>query len=118
MQNLKDEELRFLYEHASVFVSCSQHEGFGYTPIEAAICCCPVICTKCEAIPETTMMLLNYYEPAEDDKELAKCIKSVLEKPRDFQTLKAISDIFRREYSPEKQVKLFFSLMEDLMQQS
>ncbi len=114
MQNLTDEEIKYLYEHASLFVSSSRHEGFGYTPLEAAICCCPVICTKCEALPETTMMLLNYYEPAEDDSELANRIVEVLATPRNMTELKSISNRFIQEYSPERQVSQFFELMDNL----
>ena len=114
LQNITDEELKFLYDHASVFISSSQHEGFGYTPIEAAICCCPVICTKCEALPETTMMLLNYYEPADDYKELANKIMEVLNSPRNTASLLAISDKYRQKYAPKVQASLFLSLMESL----
>lgn len=82
LQNVTDEELRYLYEHATMFVSCSQHEGFGYTPIEAAMYYCPVICTKFEALPETTMNLLNYYAPFDDSKELANKMIEVSNTPR------------------------------------
>lgn len=116
LQDLSDEELRYLYEHASVFVTSSLHEGFGYTPIEAAICCCPVICTKSEAIPETTMMLLNYYEPAGDYYELGKKITEVINSPRNNDSLLAISEKFRQKYSPKIQASQFFSLMGNLFQ--
>ena len=54
LQNLSEEALKYLYEHAQLFISPSLREGFGYTPIEAAICKCPVICSRCEALPDTT----------------------------------------------------------------
>lgn len=43
-----------LYSNASLFVSPSLMEGFGFTPIEAAIHCVPVVCTKETALYETT----------------------------------------------------------------
>lgn len=117
LQDVSDEELRYLYEHASVFVSSSQHEGFGFTPIEAAIYCCPVICTKCEALPETTMMLLNYYEPADNYKELANKIVEVLNSPRDKSSLLAISERYQQKYTPKVQANQFFSLIDSLLRE-
>ena len=114
LQDVTDEELRYLYEHASLFVSCSQHEGFGYTPIEAAVCCCPVICTKCEALAETTMMLLNYYEPADDYKKLSPKIVEVLNSPRNNPSLIDISERYLKKYTPKAQASQFVSLMERL----
>ena len=114
LQNITNEELKYLYDHASVFVSCSKHEGFGYTPIEAAMCCCPVICTICEALPETTMMLLNYYEPADDSEALANKIIDVLNSPNDHASLSAISEEYRNRYSPKTQATHFVSLIDSL----
>ena len=116
-QDISDEELKYLYEHASLFVSSSQHEGFGFTPIEAAICCCPVICTKCEALPETTMMLLNYYEPADDYRELANKIIEVLKSPRNNSSLLTISEKYQQKYTPKAQASQFLSLMEGLLRE-
>ena len=117
LQDLSDEELRYLYEHASVFVTSSLHEGFGYTPIEAAMCCCPVICTKCEALPETTMMLLNYYEPAGDYYELGNKIIEVINSPRNNDSLLEVSEIFRQKYLPKIQASQFFSLIGILLRE-
>lgn len=49
---VSDEDIVCLYQSASILVSPSLHEGFGYTPIEAAICETPVICTRETALPE------------------------------------------------------------------
>ena len=117
LQDISDEELKYLYEHASVFVSSSQHEGFGFTPIEAAIYCCPVICTKCEALPETTMMLLKYYEPADNHKELANKLLEVLHSPRNKSSLLAISERYLQKYTPKAQAGQFLSLMEGLLRE-
>ena len=117
IQDISNEELKYLYEHASAFVSCSQHEGFGYTPIEAAMCCCPVICTKCEALPETTMNLLNYYAPFDDSKELANKMIEVSNTPRKNTMLMTISNIFCQKYSSKAQINQFFALMSNLLRE-
>lgn len=110
-QNLRNEELRWLYSHASLFVSPSLHEGFGYTPIEAAIYCCPVLCSTCEALPDTTQGLVTYYEPATDDKILAEKILELLNTPPTKEQLNIISTTFLNLYSPKTQWEHIYQLL-------
>ncbi len=104
LQDITNEELKFVYEHASLFVTPSLHEGFGYTPIEAAICKCPVISSTCEALPETTRHLLYYYNPATDAQALSAKMMEVLDNPPSEEALNKISVILSELYNPDKQV--------------
>lgn len=104
LENISNSELKYLYIHASLFVSTSLREGFGYTPIEAAICECPVICTRCEALSDTTQNMLYYYSHPTDDKELSARIIEILNKEREIESLKKISEEFSKLYSPKRQV--------------
>lgn len=108
-QNLTDEQIKYLYEHASLFVTTSTREGFGYTPIEAAICGCPVISTKCEALADTTQGILNYYEPAHNYKGLANKIINIINDYPDKKTLDEISNKFKRLYNPITQKEKILS---------
>lgn len=112
-ENISPGQLTYLYEHADLFVSPSLMEGFGYTPIEAAMCCVPVITTRETAIPETTMNLLNYYSPAKSFKALAVSMKKALDNHDDQDKLEKISDSFKKEYSLEKQAERFVVLFEE-----
>lgn len=105
LQNLTDEELRYLYEHAALFVTPSLNEGFGYTPIEAAMCGCPVISSIQEALPDSTQGLLNYYHPAMDADVLANKILAVLENPPVQETLLRIAETYKKLYAPIRQVE-------------
>jgi glycosyltransferase involved in cell wall biosynthesis len=105
MQDITNSQLDTLYSKASLFVSTSLKEGFGYTPIEAALCECPVISTQCEALKDTTMGLLNYYEPAKDSSQLAKKILEVLNHPRPSTELHVIAEKFRTRYNNKNQYK-------------
>ena len=105
LENLEDSEIRYLYENATLFVTPSLHEGFGFTPVEAAIYGAPVISSKSESLPEATMGLVRYYEPAIDDNILAETMLCVLENPPSLDELKTISDTFKEEYSPKHQVE-------------
>lgn len=105
LENLEDSELRYLYEHTKLFVTPSLHEGFGFTPVEAAIYGAPVISSKSESLPEATMGLVKYYEPATDENALAEAMMDILRNPPSPQDLKQISDTYKEEYSPRHQVE-------------
>lgn len=69
---IDDQLLAQYYQFADLFIHPSLLEGFGYPPIEAAIHKTPVLTTKETALYESTMGILNYYEPATDSQALAK----------------------------------------------
>lgn len=113
-QNLSDEELKYLYENAKLFVSPSLYEGFGYTPVEAAICKCPVICSAIPSLFETTMGLLNYYKPATDYRALLSCLDCILESPILEDRLEFVSDTLIAEYDVSKQITALECLIMEL----
>ncbi|MDH6314013.1 glycosyltransferase involved in cell wall biosynthesis [Parabacteroides sp. PFB2-10] len=102
LKTVSDEELMALYQHTTLFVTPSLLEGFGFTPIEAALCNAPVISTKETALYETTKGLLNYYEPPMDHQALATKIMEVLQNPPSQKELEKISTCFREEYNNRK----------------
>ena len=65
-----DEERNWLLTNAALFVTPSLFEGFGRTPVEAAICRIPVISTKETSLFEATQGLCSYVENPTDEKEL------------------------------------------------
>jgi glycosyltransferase involved in cell wall biosynthesis len=101
-ENISDTELFWLYKNARLFVTTSLCEGFGYTPIEAALSGTEVISTMCDSLPEVTMNLVNYYYPATDYKELAKTIMELLQKEPDNVKLDTIRSEFEKKYNIEK----------------
>lgn len=78
LSNISDEERNTLFYNTSLFVSNSLFEGFGRTPVEAAMCSVPVITTRETSLPEVTLELVNYYNSPEDENELAHLILKVL----------------------------------------
>lgn len=115
LQNLCSEELQYLYNKASLFVSTSKREGFGYTPIEAAISKVPVICSTCEALPFSTQGVLNYYEPVDDYNVLANKMREILKNPPCDDKLNAIATKFKDDYSPKKQIETFCTLIQRIV---
>lgn len=100
---ISDEEVRYLYEHADLFVTTSTHEGFGYTPIEAALYKCPVISTKCEALSDTSQGKFTYLDSPYDYQQLSKLILEKLNEKCDSEFLCEISEYFRDKYDVKKQ---------------
>ena len=50
---VSDADLAFCYHHASVYVSMSEHEGFGVPLLEAMHCQVPVLAYSAAAVPST-----------------------------------------------------------------
>ena len=109
-QNLSSTELKSLYTGAAVFVNSSLMEGFGFTPIEAAICEVPVITSKCAALYETTLGLLNYIDNPKDEFEIAKMLLHFITNPPEKDKLSYISNQFITEFSVNKQAKKYLNL--------
>ncbi|TVT94768.1 glycosyltransferase family 4 protein [Haloferax volcanii] len=61
------EELRYVYEHATVFAYPSLYEGFGLPPVEAAACGTPVVTSNVSAIPEIMGDAAEYVDPYDVD---------------------------------------------------
>lgn len=100
-----------MYRNASLFITTSLKEGFGYTPIEVAMCGCPVISTKCEALGDTTRDLLYYYNPPTDETDLSEQILNVLQNPPSQEHLKSISEEYKQIYNTENQTKLLLEIV-------
>lgn len=105
-----EQQMKMLYRDAALFVSPSLMEGFGYTPVEAAMYGIPVICSKETALYETTKGLLFYYEPATDHKRLSDRIVEVLNHKPD--NLQGIAETFAACYSPESQATQLAEIFE------
>ena len=110
LQNLREEELRYVYEHARLFITPSLREGFGYTPIEAALCQCPVVCSTCEALPDTTRQQLVYYQPPQDAEALAETLLRTLQNPPSPARRAQIAADYQDAYSCARQVQDFLTL--------
>lgn len=107
---LSQSEIDRLYVNADLFVTPSEMEGFGATPIEAALAGVPVICNALPTLVESTRGLVNYYSPARNADALANAILTVLEKRESLESEK-IRNIFAEAYSPRHQAECFMELI-------
>lgn len=107
---VKDEERNWLLANAALFATPSLFEGFGRTPVEAAICKIPVISTKETSLYEATQGLCNYVENATDEKELAELILNIIENPPKARHLEEIAQKLKERYKKENCGKLYLNL--------
>lgn len=111
---VSDEERNWLLTHASLFVTPSLFEGFGRTPVEAAICKIPVISTKETSLYEATMGLCNYVENAKDEQELASLMLEKLENPDSEAKLSETAETLKANYEPVNLAKKYWELLKEL----
>ncbi len=71
----------YLYNSASLFVYPSFYEGFGFPPLEALACGCPVIASNAASLPEITDCMAVMVNPC-DIGEIAAAMAERLRQPR------------------------------------
>lgn len=114
LSKVSDSELLYLYRHATVLVSPSKYEGFGYSPIEAAILKIPVLSSKETALHETTRGLVYYYHPVMDASSLGKQLINIIKEPPSQKELEKISSILSTEYDYKSQALKVYQYCEEL----
>lgn len=87
LSNVGDDQLKFLYSIADVFVFPSTFEGFGIPPLEAMACGCPVICSNATSLPEVVGDAAMLCDP-DDVDAFARAILDVLTQPSRAATMR------------------------------
>lgn len=115
LSGISDEDRSALLYNADLFVTTSLREGFGRTPVEAALCKVPVISSKETSLEEVTMGEVFYYEDGKNYEELAKRILEVLENKPSKEKLENISKKLKEEYSEEEIAKKYIKLLNEIL---
>lgn len=110
-ENRSHAELTYLYKHASLFVSPSLMEGFGFTPIEAAINGTPVLVSDIPTLKEVTQNKVDYFNPTSIE-ELSQKILDILNTPQINKINRDIlSHFFKECYSLKKQILSYMDVL-------
>ncbi|NNE35308.1 MAG: glycosyltransferase, partial [Rhodothermales bacterium] len=99
------------YSTADVFVSTSNHEGFGNAIVEAMACGCPVVCTDCPSGPREILDDGEYgtLVPVDDVGALVTAILNALECTHDTTAAADRSAYFSVQKSTDNYLGMIFS---------
>lgn len=103
-------EMSYLYQKADLFVSPSTMEGFGLTPVEAAMYGTAVITSNIPALVESTRGMVNYYQNVFDYKELAALMQKVLNSQDELEKT-SISKALAEKYSVQEQAYKYLKIL-------
>ena len=101
----------FLYSHADLFVSPSLQEGFGYTPVEAAIMKTPILMSDIEAFRDVLCGKVATFDPCSPE-DLAKKILMIISNPPSEQEKNELAEFFLDRYSVKNQILQFEAIMQ------
>ena len=81
---MPDEDLSAWYSGAACLAWPSLYEGFGFPPLEAMACGCPVVVSTAGSLPEIAGPAALLVEPR-DERALADAIRTlILDRPSDL----------------------------------
>lgn len=75
--DLDDAHLAGFYKNALLLVFPTLYEGFGFPPLEAFLCKCPVVCSNTSSLPEVSGNAAEYFDPY-DEMSIYTAINNVL----------------------------------------
>jgi len=78
---MSNDDLRYLYNMAEVFVFPSLYEGFGFPVLEAFCCGAPVVTSNSSSLVEIASDAALTIDPL-DDRKISAAIKDILKSPQ------------------------------------
>jgi glycosyltransferase involved in cell wall biosynthesis len=110
-----DNKLIELYSNAVCFVYPSLYEGFGIPPLEAQACGCPVVLSDIPVFKEIYRDSAVYFNPLDPD-DIANKIEEVLHDDNLRVSLTKRGFENAKKYTWENSAKLFFKVVDKVMQ--
>lgn len=107
-------DLPILYSLAKLFVFPSIYEGFGFPPLEAMACGCPVVASNVSSIPEICGKAAHYIDPF-DPNDIARGLQIVATNSELRSQLVETGYWQCRRYNWEVSSKKFIQVVKDMM---
>ena len=104
---ISEEQLSACFLSASIYLSLSEHEGFGVPLVEAMYFNVPVIAYGCTAVPETLGGAGLAFKPKGDLIEVALLVKEVVEDSHLRATILENQQTRRNFFFPKNVIKLY-----------
>jgi glycosyltransferase involved in cell wall biosynthesis len=108
-----DSEIRSLYMNAFAYVLPSLYEGFGFPPLEAMYCGCPVIASDRTSIPEVCGEGALYFDPLSGES-LRRVVAQLVDDPQTRD--KMIENGYKRarEFTWERAARQVMAVLEQI----
>lgn len=108
------EEMNYLYHHASLFISPSLREGFGQTPIEASLHQVPVVVSDIDTLKEVTDDMVRTFDPLSVESISDVMLNALKQQPSVIE-LEHIAVHYRSKYSSKRQIEQYMHLIESVV---
>jgi len=113
---VKDEDLPYIYNGASIFAYPSLYEGFGLPPLEALACGIPVVASNLSSLPEVMGRAALLVDPTKEE-EIVKALKQLIFEPKLAKKLASRGPEQAKKFSWIKTAKETLKLFEEVYQQ-
>lgn len=106
-----DQELVGLYKNAGCFIYPSLYEGFGFPPLEAMACGCPVLVSNAASLPEICGEAAIYCDPL-DARDIAEKSRRLIYDKELQRSCTEKGLRWSRQYSWNRTVRQFVQVIE------
>lgn len=108
---LSDDQIVGLYQNARLFVYPSLYEGFGFPPLEAMACGCPVVASNTSSLPEALGPAAVYCDTRNID-DLTGTILKVLNEPKTIRADARVEQV--NKFTWEKTTEAILSVVKEV----
>ena len=113
---MEDALLQQYFAHADALVLPSLYEGFGLPALEAMACGCPVIVSKCTALPEVCGDAALYCNP-HDPEDIADKVKNLLTNMETRESLIQKGLKRARQFTWQKSVNEMWQIIKNVLEE-
>lgn len=110
---IPDEDLRALYNNATLFIFASTYEGFGFTVLEAMAGGAPVLGANASSIPEVAAGAATLFDP-DDKSTLSTLISSTTKDPQRRALLSSMGSERLSHYSWKKSTEQLLDIITNI----
>jgi glycosyltransferase involved in cell wall biosynthesis len=111
---IDEEDLPTLYSGAELFIFPSLYEGFGFPPLEAMACGCPVASSNTSSLPEVLGEAALFFDPCQTE-EISSAIRQMLEDEDLRNRLRQKGLERARLFTPEKMTDKILDVFESVV---